>query len=78
MNIIASVTNILIKGQQMGLAEDQFEKIYLQFAKEYLPLAYGVLSKYVGDTDTLFGELVSLINMDSEIAKIIAALTRIS
>ena len=62
INLIWTVEHFLRKGIDMGLSAANWTTIWIALAKSHLPNQFQSLSRFVGDVDKLFFELVASIN----------------
>ena len=77
INLIWTVEHFLRKGISMGLSASNWTTVWMALAKAHLPNQFQSLSRFVGDVDKLFYELVSSINGENEIAKLRTAMQKI-
>ena len=78
VNIIQSIKNLILFGEEKRLDKPQYAEIFLSFARDFLPQSFGAISRYANDCDALFVELISLIHYDVELDKICLALCKIN
>ena len=76
-NLIWSIKKLIKEGGDNGLSDKNWIALWLQFSKKYMQSCYSNLSRYSDDLETLFTTLVTNVNVDEELAKLRAAMSRL-
>ena len=76
-NLIWSIKKLIREGGDNGLSDKNWISLWLQFSKKYMQSCYSNLSRYSDDLETLFTTLITNVNVDEELAKLRAAMSRL-
>ena len=80
LNLFESLKKILQRGNLIGLSENQWVSILLQFSQKYLPGEYSALCRFESaeNATSLFQNIIKYLNTDTEIAKTRHQLSKIT
>ena len=78
INVPRTIMNLLDVGKERGFDEQHYSSLFLQFIQNYLPNSHQAALTYSRDGNALFDFLLSIVDTSQEIAKIRAAILKIS
>ena len=66
VDIIQSISNLIVYGEEMGFRDLAYEELFLMFVKAELPEALSGISRFNGHVNRIFSALTDLVHGDYE------------
>ena len=76
-NLIWSIRKLIKEGGANALSSRNWIALWLHFSQKFMNSTYHNLSRYSDDLETLFATLITNINVDEELAKLRAAMSKL-
>ena len=76
-NLIWSIRKLIKEGGANALSSRNWIALWLHFSQKHMNSTYHNLSRYSDDLETLFSTLITNINVDEELAKLRAAMSKL-
>ena len=76
-NLIWSIRKLIKEGGENALSSRNWIALWLHFSQKFMNSTYHNLSRYSDDLESLFTTLISNINVDEEVAKLRAAMSKL-
>ena len=76
-NLIWSIRKLIKEGGKNALSSRNWIALWLHFSQKFMNSTYHNLSRYSDDLESLFTTLISNINVDEEVAKLRAAMSKL-
>ena len=76
-NLIWSIRKLIKEGGDNMLSSKNWISLWLQFSQKHMASSFHNLSRYSDNLETLFDSLISNINVDDELAKLRASMSKL-
>ena len=76
-NLIWSIRKLIKEGGENALSTRNWIALWLHFSQKFMNSSYHNLSRYSDDLETLFTTLITNINVDEEVAKLRASMSKL-
>ena len=76
-NLIWSIRKLITEGQNNMLSSRNWITLWLQFSQEHMQSSFHNLSRYSDDLEALFTTMITGINVDEELAKLRATMSKL-